>query len=157
MQTIIISLIVCSINAQLGPLMEQFWFNVFIKGFPQTTQILDATSSYKLMTDTATNNIYNFTLGFVRISTFCSISLLVALTSVIGKIGIANTIITTIIFDIGFNLNYYLNYLIFLRGHPTGQLFIMDDFQGSRVFTFGAGFGIALLLLYHRLNPIQRN
>jgi ammonia channel protein AmtB len=30
----------------------------------------------------------------------------------------------------------------------------MDDFQGSRVFMFGAGFGLALLLLYNKFQPI---
>lgn len=152
-QTLVIALIVCSVNAQLGPLMQQFWYNVFIKGFETAT--VDPTGQYKLINDTASTEVRNITLGFVRISTFCSISLLVALTGVIGKIGVVTTFLTTIIFDIGWNLNYYLNFLIYFR-RQTMALAIMDDFQGSRVFMFGAGFGLALMLVYKKAQPIIR-
>jgi len=33
----------------------------------------------------------------------------------------------------------------------------MDDFQGSRVFMFGAGFGLALLLIYKGTNKVIRS
>lgn len=156
-QTLVIALIVCSINAQLGPLMQQFWYNVFVNGFYSNYGI-DSTNAFKLVRDTATNDVKNITLGFVRISTYCSISLLVALSSVIGKIGMVNTLISTILFNIGFNLNYYLNFMIYYRpGTSTVTSYIMDDFQGSRVFMFGAGFGLALLILYNKFNPVLRN
>lgn len=130
---------------------------MFVKGFQKGTPALDSTGTFGLIQDTALERVYNITLGFVRISTFCSISLLVALTGIIGRIGLINTIITTIIFNIGFNLNYYLNYLIYFRGQAKTQLFIMDDFQGSRVLMFGAGFGLVLMLLYHKFIPILKN
>ncbi len=155
-QTLVIALLVCSINAQLGPLLQQFWYNVFINGFYSTYGI-PTNTTFKLISDTATNDVKNFTLGFVRISTYCSISLLVALSGVIGKIGLVNTLLSTFLFNIGFNLNYYLNYAIcYKNGSGTTISYIMDDFQGSRVFMFGAGFGLALLILYNKFNPVSR-
>lgn len=32
-QTLIVALIVCAVNSQLGPLLQQFWYNVFVQGF----------------------------------------------------------------------------------------------------------------------------
>lgn len=156
-QVLIIALIVCSINAQLGPLIQQFWYNVFVNGFYSNYGI-DTANAFKLVGDTATKDVKNVTLGFVRISTYCSISLLVALSGVIGRIGMVNTLITTFVFNIGFNLNYYLNFNIYYKaGTSTVTSYIMDDFQGSRVLMFGAGFGLALLILYNKFNPVLRN
>lgn len=154
-QTLVIAIVVCSINAQLGPLMQQFWYNVFVQGFYASTAP-ETNGTFYLVKDTAIKDVQNITLGFVRISTYCSISLLVALTAIIGKIGIVTTFLTTIIFNIGWNLNYYLNFLIYLRGSNTVYN-IMDDFQGSRVFMFGAGFGLALMLIYMRSQPVVRS
>jgi hypothetical protein len=39
MQTIVISIIVCVINAQLGPLFQQFWYDVFVKGFSKNADL----------------------------------------------------------------------------------------------------------------------
>jgi hypothetical protein len=156
-QNIITCIIVCAVNAQMGPLLQQFWYNVFISGFnkgytPSNTTIFTLTG------DTAYLDVKNITLGFVRISTYTSISLLVALSSVASRIGAVNTLVASIIFNIGFNLNYYLNFLIYYStGTNETTNFIMDDFQGSRVFMFGAGFGLALLLIYNKLNPVIRN
>jgi hypothetical protein len=97
-QTLIIALIICGVNVQMGPLMQQFWTNVFLSNF-----------------DNKSYNSVSINLAFVRISTYCSISLLVALSGVIGRIGVFNTLLTSIIFNLGFNLNYYLNYLIFAK------------------------------------------
>lgn len=154
-QTLIVALVVCSVNAQLGPLIQQFWYNVFINGFYASHGIPTAKDTpYALITDTPVQNINSVTLGFVRISTYTSISLLVALSSVIGKIGLLNTFIASILFNIGWNLNYYLNYMIyFQQAQNTYTFWIMDDFQGSRVFMFGAGFGLAMLLIYNRYAP----
>lgn len=154
-QTLIIALLVCSVNAQLGPLIQQFWYNVFINGFYASHGIPTAAdTSYLLIRDTPIQNINSVTLGFVRISTYTSISLLVGLSSVIGKIGLLNTFIASILFNIGWNLSYYLNYMIYFQQTANSYTFmIMDDFQGSRVFMFGAGFGLALLLIYNKYAP----
>lgn len=81
-----------------------------------------------------------------------------ALSSVIGRIGLVNTLFAAIVFNIGFNLNYYLNFLIYFRtGADSVTYPIMDDFQGSRVFMFGAGFGLALLLIYKNANKVIRS
>lgn len=151
-QTIVIGLLVCFVNLLMGPMLQQFWYNVFTFGFDSQYQQPNPHTDrgLPLNFDSASEHINNVTLGFSRISTFCSISLLVALTSVIGRIGILNTFITTVIFNIGFNLSYYLNFNIYYRSSPAGQLFIMDDLQGSRVFAFGAGFGLALVIFYNR-------
>lgn len=147
------ALVVCSVNAQLGPLLQQFWFNVFIGGF-YANHGIPTDSIYPLIRDTATQDIKNITLSFVRISTYTSISLLVALTAVIGKIGLLNTFLSSIVFNIGWNLSYYLNYMLYFKQNGNEATFyIMDDFQGSRVFMFGAGFGLALMLLYNRHHP----
>lgn len=138
----------------MGPMLQQFWYNVFVKGFFKSDN--DQNANFPLNLDAATEHINNITLNFARISTYCSISLLVALTSVIGKIGLINTVITTIVFNIGFNLSYYLNFNIFNKSSPNYQYFIMDDLQGSRVFAFGSGFGLALLLFYNRFVKIER-
>lgn len=157
-QTIIVALVVCAVNVQIGPLMQQFWYNVFIAGFNKGF-IPSSNTTFYLTLDTATVDVKNITLGFVRISTFASISLLVALSGVIGRIGAVNTLITSILFNVGFNLNYYLNYLIYYSGGTNSKTYyIMDDFQGSRVFMFGAGFGLALLIVYLKASPpIIRN
>lgn len=150
-QTIIVALVVCAVNVQMGPLVQQFWYNVFIAGFNKG---FTSTTAFTLTLDTATVDVKNITLGFVRISTFTSISLLVALSGVIGRIGAVNTLIASIIFNVGFNLNYYLNYLIYYSAGTSSKTFyIMDDFRGSRVFMFGAGFGLALLIVYLKASP----
>ena len=136
--------------------MQQFWYNVFIAGFNKQFTV-SSDNKFLLLNDTAVQDVKNITLGFVRISTYSSISLLVALSSVIGRIGVFNTLLTSILFNVGFNLNYYLNYLIYYKaGISASTFYIMDDYQGSRVFMFGAGFGLALLILYNKFNPVLR-
>lgn len=156
-QTLIIALVVCSVNVQLGPLIQQFWYNVFINGFYASYGVPTASETpYLMIRDTPTQNINSITLGFVRISTYTSISLLVGLSSVIGKIGLFSTFIASILFNIGWNLSYYLNYMIYFQQTANSYTFqIMDDFQGSRVFMFGAGFGLALLLIYNKYAPAR--
>lgn len=78
-----------------------------------------------------------------------------SLTAVIGRIGLINTFITTVIFNVGWNLSYYLNYNIFLK-NERNYFIIFDDLQGSRVFGFGAGFGVALILMYSRFAPLKK-
>lgn len=114
-QTIIVALIVCAVNCQMGPLLQQFWYNVFVQGFYKSLSYTAATFPYKMIVDSGLQDVKNITLGFVRISTYCSISLLVALSGVIGKIGMVNTLLAAITFNIGFNLNYYLNFLIYYK------------------------------------------
>lgn len=151
-QTLIIALLVCFVNLLMGPMVQQFWYNVFTRGF----QTSPNDQTLNLNRDSATEGINNVTLGFARISTYCSISVLVALTAVIGRIGLINTFIATVIFNIGWNLSYYLNFHIFFRADITERI-IMDDLNGSRVFAFGAGFAITLFLLYQRFAPVRRN
>ena len=91
----------------------------------------------------------------MRISAFCSISVFVSLTAVIGRIGLINTLITTIVFNVGWNLSYYLNYNIFIK-NERNYFVIFDDLQGSRVFGFGAGFGVALIIMYSRFAPLKK-
>ena len=112
-QTLMIAMLVCFVNVLMGPMLQQFWYNVFTRGFVSNKVIISSLSRH--ITFSESENINNVTLDFVRVSTFCSISLLVSLTSVIGRIGLINTLITTIIFNIGWNLSYYLNYNIFIK------------------------------------------
>ena len=95
----------------------------------------------------------NITLSFMTISAFCTISLLLALSPVMGRIGVFNLFVTTFIFCFGFNLNYYLNLKI-LYYYKNYSVF--DDMHGSRIFCFAAGFGLALIFLYRGINPISK-
>lgn len=54
MQNFVVSIVVGFINVQLGPLMQQFWYDAFIKGFDKAGPPLDSFGYYKLIYDSGT-------------------------------------------------------------------------------------------------------
>ena len=135
-QALIITLLVISINSQFSPLLQKFWENVFLNGFSENTSKIE------------------LSFEFTRISTFCSISILVGLSSVIGQIGYLTCLGSIVWFNIGFFLNYYLSALILRDLEQTVRLF--DDFNGSRIFMFASGFGLGLMIATYKYNTVMK-
>ena len=148
-QMLFSTIFVASINMQLGPLLQKFWYDVFIHGFHWKN---DDLRSSTFIAESGGSQI-DMNLGFLRVSTLCTIGLLAALSGVTGRMGVISLFISTTIFNFGFNLSYYLNCMI---AHKYPGDLIFDDFNGSRVFSFAAGFGLALTSIYHCAKPVLR-
>lgn len=80
----------------------------------------------------------------IQIALMSTISLMVAFTGFIGKIGLFESFITTIMFNIGWNLTYYVNFHITLTTSP--NILFFDDFGIYSVYIYGAFFGLIMVL-----------
>ena len=103
---------------------------------------------FPLKFGSTSKHINNVTLEFSQISILCSISLFVALTSFIGRIGLLNTSITVVIFNVGSNLSFYLSSNISCAVH---KLTYFSSKMTFRVSGFGASFWLVSVIFYNFL------
>lgn len=128
-----------SITVLISPILEKFWFNVFITNFQGTANLA-----------TDPSRLYQYSLGGLhvyldyynlRIALANAISQLVVILALFGKLNAIQIVINSIGFNFLWNLNHFLcAYLASIS--PDNRFF--DDYQISNVYLFAACYGIAV-------------
>lgn len=134
-------LFVVSLTTLLAPLLQKFWYNIFVTN--QRISTLDEllTSTRFLETSLYGPKAY---LDFynMKISLANAISQLVVILYVYGKLSMIQVIFQTIVFNIAWNLNFFL--CVHLQMNSSDPR-IFDDYQISMVYLFGGFYGIMLM------------
>ena len=146
-------LFVVSLTTLISPLLQKFWYNVFITNNRASTIPSLLTNSRFLEGSLGGENAY---LDFynLKISLANAISQLVVILIVYGKLSIVQITFQTIIFNICWNLNYFLCvYLSINSSDPR----IFDDYQISCVYLFGGFYAIILMFFFTNEHQIQRS
>lgn len=136
--SIFLSLFIVSMTMLLSPILQKFWYNVFIKGFididPSTFQDTLYTS-------------FNYTNIFIdfynmKFSMINAISQLVMITGLIGRLSVFQISLTSVLYNLAWNLNLFLCIQV-QRQSPDVKTF--DDYQINSVYLFAACFGLMMM------------
>jgi hypothetical protein len=106
------AIIVVAISILLGPLLQKFWFCVFISNFKDmsndiySNHLVGPAITHFWRTYGNYNVIVNFLM--LRTALLTSISILVVMTAVVGRVTLFQIIKFTSLFHIFWPLNYYL-------------------------------------------------
>lgn len=140
------AIIVVALSVQLAPLLQKFWFSVFISSFGNLNFPADVGDNVRAFWKHYSNNDIQASAYLNRTTFISCISILVFMTSVVGRLSTVQVLKITAVFQIAWNLNYFL--LIYL-------LVIKQDFQDAQftplffdalgstyVYLFAAFFGL---------------
>lgn len=142
------SILTVAMSIQLSPLLQKFWFFVFLTGFDETPEIDDVganVQSYWSHYYLTKIDVSYFTMQ----TTFLScISMLTVITAVIGRVNLGHVTKMVSFFQIFWNLNYYLNiYLAIMYRDMNHQEsytpYFFDAFGSTYVYLFAGFFGLA--------------
>ena len=131
-----LAILTLAINAQLGPLLQKFWYNVFIGTF---SPVPASTSSdiFNLIHDNTKIELSTFS---ERNSIDMTISFLIAALGFVGRAGLFESFFALVIYNIMWPIPFYVNIRFFSR-NLTGQI-AFDDFGLTYIYTFAAIFGL---------------
>nr|BAK02534.1 predicted protein [Hordeum vulgare subsp. vulgare] len=139
----LISLFVVSFTLIISPFISKFWFNVFLSDFKGNTfsavTTPDRFLKYSFGGMDVFLDFYNLKVGMVN-----SISQLVMLLGVFGRLNAIQIVLNTIIYNITWNLCHFLCANLQLQG-PDSRIF--DDYQISNVYLFASCYSLILLLI----------
>jgi hypothetical protein len=133
------SIFTVSFTLLFSPIFEKFWFNVFITNFQgKAPNPTDPTRfmQYSLGGQNIYLDYYN-----LRIALANSISQLVVVLGLFGRLNPAQIILNSLSFNFLWNLNHFL--CAFLVTYSPDSRFF-DDYQISNVYLFGATYGIVV-------------
>lgn len=139
---LLLSLFVVSFTVIASPLVSKLWFNVFISDFIGKTFSTDNPNRFFLQSFgglTIYIDLYNLKVAFAN-----SISQLVMLLGVFGRLSMAQVVFNTILYNISWNLCHFLCAFLHTQGPDTR---IFDDYQISNVYLFAACYSLVLALL----------
>lgn len=85
-----------------------------------------------------------------RLSNLCSVSFLIAMTGLVGRISIPGLLGCQILFNFFWYLNVHLNFLLSFANNPK-PLVYLDDYGLYLIYFFGAIFGL-IVCLFNRSN-----
>lgn len=137
---LLISLFVVSFTVITSPLVSKFWYNVFITDFQGTTITSDNSpkrfyqQSFSSMTIFL--DLYNLKVAFAN-----SISQLVVLLGVFGRLNIIQVVLNTILYNVAWNLLHFLCVLVQYNG-PDSRVY--DDYQIANVYLFAACYALVV-------------
>ncbi len=135
-------LFIVSYTAILSPILQKFWFNIFITNFQ---------GAAPTATDPA--RLYKYSMGGLevyldfynlRIALANAIGQLVVLLGVFGRLSMPQVVIHSTLFNLCWNLNHFLCVLL-ANNSPDSRFF--DDYQISSVYLFSASYGLILSLI----------
>lgn len=127
------SLIITCICLQLYPLVSTFWNNVFVNGFSGGNVVIDPSSSMN---------------GAIRVA----ISMLVVLATLIGRIGILDSLIVGVVGTTVYSLNIALNVATARSRSPDANI---NDVGGAvDVFLFGGILGVVVGRFLRTMNTL---
>ena len=150
---------VVSLNVLLVPLLQKFWYLAISGRFGDATVSTDTTSiDYQ-------QRIYLETVSLrpswflMKIALGASVSMLVTLHGVMGRLSFITLFYTILIFNVGWTLSYNVIYIIAitLSWRTTNTLLVFDEFGTTTIFFFGAMFGIGLTIVMNCKWKITQN
>lgn len=149
--TAIITVALC---IQLSPLLQKFWFSVFITGFGTVNSTVESTSSVSRFWLAYTENNIQIGTQLMRTSLVSCISIMTVMSAVVGRISTAQIMKLVSIFLIFWNLNYYLLiYFLVIRDDFNPAKFspyFFDMFGTTFVYLFAAFFGLPFSCLIRK-------
>lgn len=134
-------LFIVSYTAILSPILQKFWFNVFITNFQGAAP-----------TASDPSRLYKYSLGglFVfldfynlRIALANAIGQLIVILGVLGRLSLAQLVLHSTLFNVCWNLNHFLCVLLSTNS-PDSRFF--DDYQITSVHLFSATYGLLLIV-----------
>ena len=143
-----IALIVISFNYLIGPLLQELWFIALLKD--------------KVPVDNAANFWAQGNLDLVapssitfKLANLCSVSYLIAMTGLVGRISISGIYLSIVLFNILWYLNLYLNILL-SQTKNLKPLVYLDDYGTYFVYLFGAVYGL-LCCLFNKVSHSEND
>lgn len=148
------SIVVVALSIELSPLLQKFWFSVFITGFGDNNSSIANSTVTDFWDNTSGNNI-QVTNQVMRTTLLSCISLLTVMTAVVGRVSLAQMIKAVSLFQVFWNLNYFLLiYMLVIRNDQneaaTFTPYFFDMFGTTYVYVFAAFFGIPLACFMRR-------
>ena len=133
-----VSIFVFALTLFLNPLLQKWWCNVLLGGF-QNFYFTDTTSPRRLLYRSLDSSVISLDFYNLRMVLACSISQLVAMMALFGKLNIVQLILNSVLFNLFWTLNYFV--CVLLNTHsPDDRLF--DDYQVAMVYLFGGCFAL---------------
>jgi hypothetical protein len=102
------TLLIVSINVQLGPLIHKFWYNVFMIGFQSKASNSSSIAGLGYYFQRSQNILLSVYME--KIVMIMSVSLLTACTGFIGRLGALQTLFVTLIFNRGWPLAFMASF-----------------------------------------------
>lgn len=147
------AIIVLAISIQLSPLLQKFWFSVFISGFGSVNMTATSTSVATFWQYYTNSNI-DVSALLMRTTLLSCISIMVVMTSVVGRVSLNQIIKFTALFQIFWTLNYFLLiwFLVVKQDHNSTLLnpYFFDMFGTTFVYVFGVFFGLPFSCMIRR-------
>lgn len=144
MTGLFLSTFIVSFTMLLSPILQKWWFNVFIYGFNGNPISWYSNSNNNDFFIAESQMYIEVSFYTLKIAMACAISQLVMYTALIGRLSIAQTVIGSICYILGWNFVHMLCVSI-QRAAPDTRLF--DDYQINNVYLFAGAFGLAMTIL----------
>ena len=149
------AIIVAALNIQFSPLMQQFWFSVFISGFTNEPTTAQVGENLRVWWAHYIGEHISPSYLMQQTSMLSSISLLVAFTAFIGRVNLAQIIKITLFFTFFWNMTYFCLIRVYtiiadFNDSVDSVEFsprFFDYFGASYVYLFGAFFGLVYSLM----------
>ena len=116
------AIIVIGLSIQLSPLLQKFWFSIFITGFGTVNNSVPVTSTVNNFWNVYTENNIEIGANLMRTTLLSCISIMTVMCAVVGRINVAQLLKLVSFYQIFWNLNYFL--LIYF-------LVIRNDFNSN--------------------------
>jgi hypothetical protein len=136
------SLFIVSFTIIASPIFHKFWYNIFVTDFSGSV-ISTASPSYLLNQSMGNTNIL-LDLYNLKFSLITSISQLVVLLSMLGKLSYLQLVTFSFFYNFLWPLNHYAMLNI---QNKSPDLRFFDDYQISSVYLFAACFGTITMLI----------
>ena len=139
-----IALLVVAFNFLLGPLFQQLWFHAFLSWLTGDVDVI-APNAPDFWLRFSQSAVTPSDLTF-RLSNLCSVSFLIVITGMIGRISFSGVFMLQILYNTLWYLNLNLNILI---GHQENvdPLVYFDDYGTYVVYLYGAVTGLIICLI----------
>ena len=135
------SIFIVSFSLLFSPLVQKFWFCVFIHGFNNSFNNIVGPDYF--VNQSMGGELIYYDLYSLKFAIISAISQLVVLLAVYGRLSGIQLVAFSFLFNIGWSLNHYA--LMNLEGKsPDGRFY--DDYTISSVYLFGASAGIFTLI-----------
>lgn len=140
------ALVVVTLSIKLAPLIQKFWFSVFISGFGSINTNASGTSVEDFWRYNVSSVIDVSDLS-LRTTLLSVISMMVVMSAVVGRVSLMQIIKFVAVYQVFWNLNYYL-LIWFLTVKYIGSSatvlspYFFDMFGTTYVYLFAVFFGI---------------
>jgi hypothetical protein len=155
------AIMVAAICILLSPLLQKFWFSVFVTGFNSRNVEMNASTTLQRYWQIYTTNNVHVTYLMIRTSLLSSISIMVVMTSLVGRINIYQLIKFTSLYQVFWPLNYYLLiwFLAIKNDFNSNTLnpFFFDMFGTTYVYLFAVCYGLPFLFILRRSGKHHRH